>query len=136
MPSVLVIDDEQAIRESIRQVLDRAGFEVATADNGITGIEGYFEHPADVVIVDIIMPRSDGIAVITKIRASCPNARIIAMTGGGNFWPVGYQPNTLVTDAYLTLASKSGANVVMKKPFRRQDLLETVRGLVDSDERA
>jgi two-component system, chemotaxis family, chemotaxis protein CheY len=131
MPSVLVIDDEQAIRDSIRQVLSRAGFEVATADNGITGAEGYFENPTDVVIVDIIMPRSDGIAVIKKIRASCPNARIIAMTGGGNFWPIGYEPNTLVTDAYLTLASKSGADVVMKKPFQRQNLIDTVRGLVD-----
>lgn len=131
MPSVLVIDDEQAIRDSIRQVLNRAGFEVATADNGITGIEGYFEKPTDVVIVDIIMPRSDGIAVIKKIRASCPNARIIAMTGGGNFWPIGYAPDTLVTDAYLTLASKSGADVVMKKPFQRQNLIDTVRSLVD-----
>jgi hypothetical protein len=38
----------------------------------------------------------------------------------------------LVTDAYLTLASQSGADALMKKPFRRQDLIETVRGLVES----
>lgn len=132
MPSVLVIDDEQAIRESLRHVLTRTGFEVVTADNGITGVEAYFAQPTDVVIVDIVMPRSDGIAVIKKIRAQYPDARIIAMTGGGNFWPLGYMPNTLVTDAYLTLASQSGADALMKKPFRRQNLIETVRGLVES----
>jgi DNA-binding response OmpR family regulator len=131
MPSVLVIDDEQAIRESIRQVLTRAGFEVVTADNGITGAECYFEHPTDVVIVDIIMPGSDGIALIKKIRAGNPDARIIAMTGGGNFWPLGYKPSTLVTDAYLTLASQSGADTLMRKPFQRQALIESVRALLD-----
>jgi two-component system, chemotaxis family, chemotaxis protein CheY len=132
MHSVLVIDDEQAIRQSMWQVLTRTGYEVLTADNGVSGVHAYFEHPTDVVIVDIIMPRSDGIAVIRKIRARYPDARIIAITGGGNFWPLGYKPNTLVTDAYLTLASQSGADAVMKKPFRRQALLDTVRSLVAS----
>lgn len=115
----------------MRQVLTRTGFDVVTADNGTTGVDAYFDHPTDVVIVDIVMPRSDGIAVIKKIRARYPDARIIAMTGGGNFWPLGYTPNSLVTDAYLTLASQSGANALMKKPFRRQNLIETVRGLIE-----
>jgi DNA-binding response OmpR family regulator len=132
MPSVLVIDDEPAVRESMRRVLARTGFEVITADNGIAGVEAYFENPTDVVIVDIIMPRSDGISVIRQIRARYPKARILAMTGGGNFWPLGYKPNTLVTDAYLTLASQSGADATMHKPFGGQNLIETVRGLVQS----
>jgi two-component system, chemotaxis family, chemotaxis protein CheY len=131
MPTVLVIDDEQAVRQSMLQVLTRTGFEVTTADNGVTGVETYFEHPTDVVIVDIIMPRSDGIAVIKKIRARYPDARIIAITGGGNFWPSGYKPNALVTDAYLVLATESGANAIMRKPFRRQQLIDTVRGLLE-----
>ena len=130
MPTVLVIDDEQAVRQSMLQVLTRTGFEVTTAENGVTGVETYFEHPTDVVIVDIIMPRSDGITVIKKIRARYPGARIIAITGGGNFWPSGYKLNALVTDAYLVLATESGANAVMRKPFRRQELIDTVRGLL------
>lgn len=132
MPSVLVIDDEKAIRESIRLVLSRAGFEVATADDGRTGVDGYFQHPTDVVIVDIIMPNGDGIAVIKKIRAGHPKARIIAMTGGGNFWPLGYKPGTLVSDAYLALASESGADALMRKPFEREALIETVRALTSA----
>ncbi len=82
MPSVLVIDDEADVRDSIQQVLGRAGFEVMTADNGLTGMQDFFSRPADVVIVDVIMPRSNGIEVITRIRASYPGARIIAITGG------------------------------------------------------
>ncbi|HEY2684506.1 MAG TPA: response regulator [Steroidobacteraceae bacterium] len=129
MKSVLVIDDEPAIRDSIQQVLTRFGFEVITAVDGVAGFESYLKQPTDLVIVDIIMPRSDGISVIGKIRSCNPNARIIAMTGGGNFAQAGYKDDTLVTDAYLTLAAKWGADAVMTKPFGRDKLLETVRGL-------
>lgn len=130
MASVLVIDDEPDVRDSIRLVLERAGFEVVTADNGLSGVEDYFQCPADVVIVDIIMPRSNGVEVIKKIRAAFAGARIIAITGGGNFGPLGYQPGTIVTDAYLESARQSGADAVMTKPFHRSDLLALVRSLV------
>src|SRR5258708_33444881 len=102
MPSVLVIDDEPAVRESMRQVLTRTGFEVVTADNGDAGVEAYFEHPTDVVIVDIIMPRTDCIVVIKQIRARYTKARILVMTSGCHYLTLGYEPTTLVTDAYLT----------------------------------
>jgi two-component system, chemotaxis family, chemotaxis protein CheY len=130
MPSVLVIDDEPEVRDSIRQVLSRVGFDVRTADNGATGIQGFFEQPPDVVIVDIIMPRNNGIEVIRKIRASYPGARIVAITGGGNFGALGYKPGTLVTEAYLASASESGADAVMTKPFHRTELIALVRSLV------
>lgn len=130
MPTVLVIDDERDIRDSIEQVLGRLGYEVSTADNGTSGLERFFEHPVDVVIVDIIMPRSNGIEVIQKIRSEYPGARIIAITGGGNFRPVGYKPETIVTDAYLASATRSGADAVMKKPFHRLELIALVRSLV------
>jgi DNA-binding response OmpR family regulator len=128
--SVLVIDDEPDVRDSISQVLTRVGFEVLTADNGLTGVEDFFRRPADVVIVDVIMPRSNGVEVIKKIRTAFPGARIIAITGGGNFGPLGYKPGTIVTDAYLESARQSGADAVMSKPFHRSDLIALVRSLV------
>jgi DNA-binding response OmpR family regulator len=128
--SVLVIDDEPDVRDSISQVLTRVGFEVLTADNGLTGVEDFFRRPADVVIVDVIMPRSNGVEVIKKIRTAFPGARIIAITGGGNFGPLGYTPGTIVTDAYLESARQSGADAVMSKPFHRSDLIALVRSLV------
>jgi CheY-like chemotaxis protein len=128
--SVLVIDDEPDVRDSISQVLTRVGFEVLTADNGLTGVEDFFRRPADVVIIDIIMPRSNGVEVIKKIRTAFPGARIIAITGGGNFGPLGYKPGTVVTDAYLESARQSGADAVLSKPFHRSDLIAMVRSLV------
>jgi two-component system, chemotaxis family, chemotaxis protein CheY len=130
MPSVLVIDDEPDVRDSIRQVLNRVGFDVATAANGDAGIEAFYGQPPDVVIVDIIMPRKNGVEVIKKIRESYPGARIVAITGGGNFGPSGYQPGTIVTDAYLASATRSGADAVMTKPFHRAELIALVRSLV------
>ena len=130
MPTVLVIDDEPEVRDSIRQVLGRAGFEVTTADNGLSGIQQFFDRPADVVVVHIIMPRSNGIEVIREIRSRYPGSRIIAITGGGNFGPFGYKPGTVVTDAYLASATESGADAVMTKPFHRRELISLVRSLV------
>jgi DNA-binding response OmpR family regulator len=130
MPSVLVIDDEQDVRDSIRQVLRRVGFDVTTAENGEAGIQAFYDRPPDVVIVDIIMPRSNGVEVIRKIRETYPGARIVAITGGGNFGPFGYKPGTLVTEAYLASATESGADAVMTKPFHRTDLITLVRSLV------
>jgi DNA-binding response OmpR family regulator len=130
MPSVLVIDDEADVRDSIRQVLRRVGFDVTVADNGETGMQAFYGQPPDVLIVDIIMPRSNGVEVIRKIRASHPGARIIAITGGGNFGPFGYKPGTVVTEAYLASATESGADAVMTKPFHRTDLIALVRSLV------
>jgi len=130
MPSVLVIDDEPDVRDSIRQVLGRVGFDVQTSPDGIAGVEDYLNRPPDVVIVDIIMPRSSGLDVIKKIRGDFPGARILAITGGGNFGPLGYKPCTLVTAAYLASATQSGADAVMTKPFHRTELIDVVRSLV------
>ena len=130
MASVLVIDDEPDVRDSISQVLTRVGFEVLTADNGLTGVEDFLRRPSDVVIVDVIMPRSNGVEVIKRIRSAFPGARIIAITGGGNFGPLGYKPGTIVTDSYLESARQAGADAVMSKPFHRSDLIALVRSLV------
>jgi len=130
MPAVLVIDDEPDVRDSIRQVLSRVGFDVTLAENGEAGIQAFYDRPPDVVIVDIIMPRKNGVEVIKRIRETYPGARIIAITGGGHFGPLGYKPGTLVTEAYLASATESGADAVMSKPFHRTDLIALVRSLV------
>jgi CheY-like chemotaxis protein len=61
---------------------------------------------------------------------SFPGARIIAITGGGQFGPFGYKSGTIVTDAYLASASQSGADAVMTKPFHRKELIALVSSLV------
>jgi two-component system response regulator RegX3 len=130
MPSVLVIDDEAAIRDSIQQVLEKRGYTVSTADNGADGVDSFLRDGADLIIADIMMPRSDGIAVIRRIRSTHAETPIIAITGGGNFQPAGYNPESALVEGFLILASQCGADAVLTKPFRREQLISTVRSLI------
>lgn len=129
MTRILVIDDERDVRDSVAKVLQRAGFDVRIADGGAAGLEVCRSEGADVVITDIIMPELHGVDVIATLRQECGNVRIIAISGGGNFGPSGYQPGAITTDAYLAAASKAGADAVLTKPFERSELLELVRSL-------
>jgi CheY-like chemotaxis protein len=78
MMSVLVIDDDAGVRDSIARVLVYYGIDVRTAVDGVAGVEEFLRQPADIVIVDIIMPRLSGVEVIKKIRGDYRRARIIA----------------------------------------------------------
>ena len=130
MPSVLVIGDEADVRDAIRAVLGRAGFTVRTADSGRGGVDDFIADPADVVIVDIIMPCVSGIEVIKSIRMSFPGARILAVTGSEYLRSHRYRSGTIVIDAYLAAAGQSGADAVMTKPFDHDGLIALVRSLV------
>jgi two-component system chemotaxis response regulator CheY len=65
---VLAIDDSQTIRVLLQTTLQEAGFDVATADDGLEGVAKYSEYNPDVVITDINMPRMDGFGVIETLR--------------------------------------------------------------------
>ena len=132
MIRILIIDDERDVRDSVAKILTRAGFEVRIADGGAAGLESYRTEGADIVITDIIMPEPHGIDVIAALRKEGGSVRIIAISGGGNFGPSGYQPGAITTDAYLAAASKAGADAVLTKPFERSELLDLVRGLVSN----
>jgi len=130
--SILVIDDDQDVRDSIARGLLRYGFEVRTAPDGLAGVEEFLGQPADIVIVDVIMPQPlSGIEVIKKIRSGHRRARIIAITGGG---PLGASPDTpgmIGTDPYLALAMQAGADGTLAKPFDLDELLIIVRGVAE-----
>lgn len=110
---VLVIEDEAALRQTIRRMLESAGHEVVEAENGRTGLEIFRKNSLDVVITDIIMPNKEGIETIRDIRALNPDIRIVAISGGGR---------TKNFD-FLRIAGKLGANATLAKPFQRQQLL-------------
>jgi CheY-like chemotaxis protein len=132
VPKILIIDDERDVRDSVAKVLERSGYEVRVADGGTEGIEAYQKHGADVVITDIIMPETNGVDVIAALRKESPSVRIIAISGGGNFAPIGYVPMAITTNAYLAAAKKVGADAILTKPFERKDLLAAIDGLVRS----
>ena len=116
MSSVLVIDDDPAICLVIQQVLQRRGFEVSTAGDGQSGLQRFAELNPDLVIVDILMPGKEGIATILEMREAQPDARILAMTGGGSF----------AANEVLRIAELVGADNSLKKPFAPTELVATV----------
>jgi len=131
MTRIIVIDDEEDIRDVLEEVLQRAGFDVATAGNSAEGLELLRDNGADLVITDIIMPGRDGVETVRDIRAGFPNTRIIVISGGGNVTPMEYEPSAIKTSAYLASASAAGADATLTKPFDRGELLTAVRELVE-----
>jgi DNA-binding response OmpR family regulator len=117
MKSVLVIDDDPVVCSVVQGVLERDGFSVTTAGDAQTGISRFGELDPDLVIVDILMPGKEGMATILELREANPDARILAMTGGGNF----------AAGDVLRIAELLGADNSLKKPFAPAALLETVK---------
>ena len=117
MPSVLVVDDQDQVRQLIRETLEQAGYEVEEARDGKEGLERYRMKAVDLVIMDILMPDQDGLEGIMVLRREFPDSRVIAMTGGSEV--VGF-------GNVLDIAKMLGARRTLQKPFDLKVLLDTV----------
>ncbi|MEQ9576193.1 MAG: response regulator, partial [Rhodospirillales bacterium] len=85
MTTILVIDDDDDIRDVISMTLVRAGYEVETAmdgDQGLAAVKARLDSPFDLVISDVFMPGKDGIEFLGSLRQLYPNLPVIAVTGG------------------------------------------------------
>lgn len=120
MPRILVIDDDDLVRGMLRDVLERAGYEVLEAQDGNVGLQLFRGHTIDIIITDILMPEKEGLETIMDIRNESPNAKIVAISGGGKVGPF----------AYLKLAERFGAQRVFSKPLKMATLLEAVDELL------
>ena len=123
---VLVIDDEPYVRSALQRVLASRGDEVETAADAEAGIANLAASPKDLVIVDIVLPGTDGVGAIGRIRAQFPQTRIIAISGGGNFGIEDYRPEAISTRAYLAAARSAGADAALAKPFETRELRELI----------
>lgn len=116
MTRILIIDDNEDLRETLLMLLEDEGYAVVAAHDGASGVRVFAESRPDLVITDVIMPDTDGIETIRRIRAIDPTARIVAMSGGA--W--------LGNDYYLRMAKSLGAMALLPKPFEVQDLVRVV----------
>ena len=120
MARILIIDDEPQIRSMLTLMLEREGYEVVEASDGVAGIKNYRQSPADLIITDLIMPNKDGIGMIIDLKKEFPDVKIIAMSGGGLNKP----------DGYLKGAKKLGAACTLTKPIDREEMLRAVRDIL------
>jgi len=120
MARILIIDDEPQIRSMLKLMLEREGYEVVEAPDGVEGIKVYRQSPADLIITDLIMPNKDGIGMIIDLKKEFPDVNIIAMSGGGLNKPEGY----------LKGAKKLGAACTLTKPIDREEMLRAVKDIL------
>ena len=118
MSSILVVDDEDQIRRLICETLERAGYHVTEARDGKEALSLYRLAPADLVIMDILMPDQDGLETTVALRRESPDVKIIVITGGNDM--IGILN-------YLDVAKMLGAHSTLQKPFEMKTLLETIQ---------
>ena len=82
-PLILTIDDECAVRESIRRYLEDCGYRVLEAENGRTGLEILERDPPDLVLLDLRMPEVDGLKVLARVAETLPDTPVIVCSGTG-----------------------------------------------------
>jgi CheY-like chemotaxis protein len=117
---VLVVDDHADTRELLCTLLQTDGFDVTVAEDGDAAVRGYRERPADLVLMDLYMPRKDGVSAIRELCAEFPGVVIVAMSGdAGTVW----------RDA-LAEARTAGAQMTLRKPLEPWVVLRAVEGLV------
>jgi DNA-binding NtrC family response regulator len=83
MAKILVIDDEQGIRNLLDTLLSRKGYAVVLADGGRKGLELFRRERPDVVVLDLKMPEMDGVTVLQQVRGLNPGQPVIVLTGAG-----------------------------------------------------
>lgn len=120
MARILLIDDEQMVRETLIRLLEQGGHEVASAENGERGLQLAREGDYELVVTDINMPGVDGLATIDGLSAALGHQRIIAISGGSR--------DVHASDC-LEMAQDAGAKLVLQKPFTSQQLLDAVEKL-------
>lgn len=116
---ILVIDDEKTIAELVKNKLEREGFEVSMALDGVEGFEAIVREKPDLIILDILMPRLDGFQFYKKIKSdeATSHIPILVMTGRG-----------AMKDTFEEL----GVEAFLAKPFEPEELLFRVKKILSS----
>ena len=126
MPTVMIVDDEELIRNMIRKSLIRTGYKVIEAVNGKEAMELVANEKIDLVIADLVMPEKGGLELIMELNNNYPNIKKIAISGK---IPVDNESISGLTDEF-------GVEAVYSKPFEIFDLLKVIKSIVpitDSD---
>ncbi|GAB2695895.1 Fis family transcriptional regulator [Hymenobacter frigidus] len=118
MPRILIIDDEKAIRNTLKEILEFENYKVDQAEDGPAGLDMLIQQKYDVVLCDIKMPKMDGLEVLTRAQAMGTDAAFIMVSAHGSI-------DTAVE------ATKKGAYDFLSKPPDLNRLLVTVRNALD-----
>lgn len=116
---VLIVDDEPNIVISLEFLLKREGYEVSVARDGEEGLAAIRDNPPDLVVLDVMMPKRDGFAVLGEVRAdpTLEKVRVLMLTAKGR-------------EAEQKKGVQLGADAYISKPFSTHELVARVRALL------
>lgn len=117
--TVLIVDDSQFMRNLLRQIIEDEFEVVAEAENGARGVELYREHKPDLVLMDIVMPKCNGIKATAAIKRIDTNGQVVMCTSVGQ-------------REKMKLAVKAGAKGYVTKPFEEPNVINTLRKVASS----
>ena len=126
MARILVVEDEEHVRDVVRQMLEQAGHEVRVAADGDQALGVWERWQPDLVFTDILMPNKGGLVLIKDLRERAPRLPIVATSGGGRTGKLNF----------LSTARTFRGVVTLKKPFSRQELLDAVHQALATAARA
>ncbi len=113
MKHILVVDDSNLARRTLRQILENGGYEVDEAKDGHEALERYYLHRPDLVLLDMVMADLGGLEVLRKLLELDPNADVVIASAD-------------IQKATQAEAKEAGARGYITKPFNPQQVLETV----------
>jgi two-component system response regulator MprA len=114
---VLVVDDEPAVRQALDRALRFEGYHTQVADDGPGALAAHAEHPADAIVLDVAMPRMDGLEVCRRLRQAGDHTPVLMLTA-----------RAAVNDRVAGL--DAGADDYLVKPFALEELLARIRALL------
>src|ERR671935_978009 len=116
--TILVVDDEEIMREILETLLSREGYDVRLASSGTEGLEIARSLPIDAALVDIMMPGLDGIATLDELKRIDEDLAVIIITAYGSI-------------ESAIAAMKAGAFDYVSKPFKNEEVLVVVRNAME-----
>jgi two-component system response regulator MprA len=114
---ILVVDDDRAVRESLRRSLEFNGYQVELASDGAQALEAIIANRPDAMVLDVMMPRLDGLEVARRLRSTGDDLPILVLTA-----------RDTVSDRVSGL--DAGADDYLPKPFALEELLARLRALL------
>jgi DNA-binding response OmpR family regulator len=116
-PTVLLVDDEESVQKVLTYPLEREGYRVVQARDGEEALERYRVEPVDLIVLDLMLPRLDGLAVCRRLREERSAVPIIMLTARGD-------------EGDKVLGFELGADDYITKPFSIREFMSRVRALL------
>ena len=116
--TVVIADDDALLREAFRDSLAARGYNVLLAEDGNHALKIVESIAVDAMLLDILMPRKEGLETLIELKQRFPRLRVFVMSGGGLYGRADF----------LAVARKFGADAVLRKPFPIQSVVELLEG--------